>query len=192
MADWSWELIMTARHAIWLHQCMPCDVEAFTEGADALLGPRPQGRKLDGHSLFQLTVIAVMKWPVAIKIFVREVLARQDPLDIDWDAYRAIFWVVGILGAHYEEQHILPNDAQMRKRFHLGFARELEVVSMIIDFFAWHTNNMQREVGVNALHHWVDRIIDVEKSCSRPRPIVDEDRTTRPRDKTLGHLFQLH
>lgn len=98
----------------------------------------------------------------------------------------------GILGAHYEEQHILPNDAQMRKRFHLGFARELEVVSMIIDFFAWHTNNMQREVGVNALHHWVDRIIDVEKSCSRPRPIVDEDRTTRPRDKTLGHLFEVH
>ena len=111
--------------------------------------------------------------------------------EVNWNTAMKGDICEGIMGAYFEEKHILPPDAPSRKLFHPGFGRELEVVCAIVDFFAWHTNNVQREVGVNALHHWVDWIIAVAKSCSRPRPIVEQDEKTIPRQKTVGHLLDV-
>ena len=72
---------MTARHAIWLHRVPPCDVEAFLRGAHALLDGQSADDQLRGDDLFNLTCIAVIKWPLAIQTFVQEVRARTPPLD---------------------------------------------------------------------------------------------------------------
>ena len=117
--------------------------------------------------------------------------------EVSWNIEKKGDICEGIMGAHYEEKNVaIESD---RKRLRREFGRELEVMSEIIDKFAWHTYNMLREVGDDNLQQWVDWVIDIsmwmrDTPGIPPRVIVEQVADDLPlgrRDKYLGHLIEV-
>ena len=71
---WTWELRTAAAWNFMLRRMCPCDAEAFYDAADVLWGDT---MVLHGHLLLQLWVAAYIKWPLAVREWVQQMVATQ-------------------------------------------------------------------------------------------------------------------